>query len=347
MPPPRLTRRGIEILGEIPLIKIPPAAPANSAITKSIETLPRYNDYLLGNNYNYRLNMTQEYGKIMLKTTFKETGLTYLANLFDLKGKTALVTGGASGIGQMIATALVKAGAHVMIASRKSENCESVAMMLNGLDALGSAEGFGGDVATQESIDVLANAVKSRTTKLDILFNNAGVSWGAPIEKFPHEAWAKVMGINVAGLFTLTRELLPLLDAAASDDDPARVINIGSVMGTLPVSEGAYSYSASKAAVHHLTKILADEFAARRITVNAIAPGPFPSRMTAFATASAEGEAKVGKNVPLGRIGNPDDIAGATLFLCGRSGRYVTGASLPLDGGMSIKNSVNLFGNLT
>ena len=272
--------------------------------------------------------------------------MNYLDNLFGLNGKTALVTGGASGIGRMIATALVQAGAHVMIVSRKSDNCESVAAMLNGLDAAGSAEGFGGDVGSQQNIDALVGAVKSRTKKLDILFNNAGVSWGAPIESFPFEAWDKVMGINVAGLFTLTRELLPLLDAAASDDDPARVVNIGSVMGTLPVSEGAYSYAASKAAVHHLTKILADEFAARRITVNAFAPGPFPSRMTAFATASPEGEAKVGKNVPLGRIGLPADIAGATLYLCGRSGRYVTGAILPLDGGMSIQNSVNLFGNL-
>ncbi len=272
--------------------------------------------------------------------------MNYLDNLFALNGKTALVTGGASGIGRMIATALVQAGANVMLVSRKSDNCESVAAELNALDAPGSAEGFGGDVGSQQSIDALVAAVKSRTKKLDILFNNAGVSWGAAIEEFPHEAWAKVMGINVAGLFTLTRELLPLLDAASSNDDPARVVNIGSVMGSLPVSEGAYSYAASKAAVHHLTKMLADEFAARRITVNAFAPGPFPSRMTAFATASAEGEAKVSKNVPLGRIGQPDDIAGATLFLCGRGGRYVTGAILPLDGGMSIQNSVNLFGNL-
>ncbi len=272
--------------------------------------------------------------------------MTYIDNLFGLSGKTALVTGGASGIGRMIATALVNAGAHVMIVSRKSENCESVAEMLNALDAPGSAEGFGGDVGSQESIDALVAAVKSRTEKLDILFNNAGISWGASIEKFPFEAWAKVMDINVAGLFTLTRELLPLLDAASTDADPARVINIGSVMGTLAVSEGAYSYSASKAAVHHLTKTLADEFAQRRITVNAFAPGPFASRMTAFATGTAEGEAKVSQNVPLGRIGNPDDIAGATLYLCGRSGRYVTGAILPLDGGMSVQNSVNLFGNL-
>ena len=272
--------------------------------------------------------------------------MNYMDNLFGLKGKIALITGGASGIGRMIATALVQAGAHVLIVSRKAENCESVAEALNNLNAPGSAEGFGGDITSQESVLALVESVKSRSDRLDILVNNAGISWGANIKDFPHDAWAKVMNINVAGLFTLTRELLPMLEQAAGNDDPARIINIGSVMGTLPISEGAYSYSASKAAVHHLTRILADEFTSRRITVNAFAPGPFPSRMTAFATATAQGAQKVSANVPLGRLGTPEDIAGATLFLCGRGGAYVTGAILPIDGGMSVQNSVNLFGNL-
>ncbi|MBL4806229.1 MAG: SDR family oxidoreductase [Rhodobacteraceae bacterium] len=272
--------------------------------------------------------------------------MAYLENLFGVSGKTALVTGGSSGIGRMIATALVQAGAHVMIVSRKGDRCEAVAAELNALGATGSAEGFSGDVGSQDAITALVDAVKSRTDKLDVLFNNAGVSWGAPMADFPFDAWQKVMNINVAGLFTLTRELLPLLDASASDADPARVVNIGSVMGTVPVAEGAYSYAASKAAVHHLTKILADELAARRITVNAFAPGPFPSKMTAFATGSEEGAAKVSKNVPLGRIGCADDIAAATLFLCGRGGSYISGAILPIDGGMSAQNAIHLFGNL-
>jgi len=272
--------------------------------------------------------------------------MAYLDELFGVKGKIALVTGGGSGIGTMIATALVQAGAHVMLVSRKGERCEAVAAALNALGAKGSAEGFSGDVGSEESILALAEAVKARTNRLDILFNNAGVSWGAPLDAFPHDQWARVMGVNVAGLFTLTRELLPLLDAAASEENPARVINIGSVMGTVPVAEGAYAYTASKAAVHHLTKTLANEFAERRITVNAFAPGPFPSKMTAFATGSAEGAAKVGVNVPLGRIGNEADIAAATLFLCGKGGGYLTGAILPIDGGMSVENHIHLFSNL-
>lgn len=272
--------------------------------------------------------------------------MTYLETLFSLKGKTALVTGGSSGIGVMIATALVQAGAHVMLVSRKGARCEAVAEQLNALGSEGSAEGFSGDVSSEESILALALAVKSRTGKLDILFNNAGTSWGAPLESFPHAQWERVMAVNVASLFTLTRELLPLLDAAASAGDPARVVNIGSVMGTVPVAEGAYAYTASKAAVHHLTKTLAAEFATRRITVNAFAPGPFPSKMTAFATGSEEGAAKVGSNVPLGRIGNAADIAAATLYLCGQGGAYVSGAILPLDGGMSVENHITLFANV-
>ena len=268
----------------------------------------------------------------------------FIDELFSLKGKTALVTGAATGIGRMAATALVQAGAHVMIASRKGDACEAVAKQLDELDAPGSAEGFAGDVGTEEGVTALAETIKSKTDKLHILINNAGVSWGAPMEEFPYSAWSKVLDVNVTGLAHLTRDMLPLLEAAASDSDPARVINLGSVMGTSPIGDGAYSYSASKAAVHHLTKIFAKELADKRITFNAFAPGPFQSKMTAFATATDEQAAKVGAGVPLGRIGSPDDIAGATLYLCSRGGSYITGAVLPLDGGLHVDPRGTLFG---
>lgn len=269
--------------------------------------------------------------------------MVFLEELFSLKGKTALVTGGATGIGRMAATALVRAGAHVMIASRKGADCEATAEALNEMDAPGRAEGFAGDVSSEEGNAALVAAVRERTDRLDILINNAGVSWGDPLEIFPHAAWGRVMNVNVAGLFTLTRELLPLLEKAANDADPARIINLGSIMGTVPLADGAYSYSASKAAVHHLTRILANEFAEKRITVNALAPGPFQSKMTAFATGTDEKAGAVGQGVPLGRIGSPDDIAGAMLFLCGKAGSYVSGAILPIDGGMSAHDTNHLF----
>ena len=165
---------------------------------------------------------------------------------------------------------------------------------LNALGAPGKAEGFAGDVSTEAGIAALVAEVKARTDRLDILINNAGTSWGAPLEDFPYHAWAKVLAVNVTGLFPPHPRAAAAAGDAASDDDPARVINLGSVMGTQPLADDAYSYTASKAAVHHLTRTLAIEFAARRITVNAFAPGPFQSRMTAFATGTEE-KAKQGR----------------------------------------------------
>ena len=263
-----------------------------------------------------------------------------LAALFSLEGRTALVTGGATGIGRMCAEALLQAGARVLIASRKAEACEAAAQELS---ALGPCEGLGGSVGSEEGVKALAGEVRARTSALHILVNNAGLTWGEPFETFPFKAWGRVMDVNVAGLFSLTRDLTPLLEAAASADRPATVVNIGSVMGTVTQAETAYSYAASKAAVHHLTKVLASQFAKRQITVNAIAPGPFQTNMTRFAIGSDEGAARGAQAVPMGRLGRPDDIAGALLFLTGRGGAYTSGAIIPVDGGGSVEGPKPLF----
>lgn len=270
--------------------------------------------------------------------------MSYLEDLFTVKGKTALVTGAATGIGRMAATALAMAGARVLIASRKGDDCRRVAEEIGKEAGDGAgAEGFAGDVSSEEGVAALADAVAERTERLHILINNAGTSWGTEFADFPYHAWSRVMDVNVTGLFALTQRLMPMIVASATQDDPGRIINLGSVMGSQPLADGAYSYTASKAAVHHLTRTLANEFAERHVTVNAFAPGPFQSRMTAFATATDEQAERIGRRVPLGRIGAPDDIAGATLYLCSRAGRYVTGAILPIDGGQSVQHGMRLF----
>ena len=266
----------------------------------------------------------------------------YLDELFSVSGKTALVTGAATGIGRMIATALVRSGARVLIASRKAADCEAVAAELNAIGP-GTAEGFGADVSSEQGIAALVAEVNARVDSLNILINNAGNSWGEPLKTFPYKGWGRVFDVNITGVFHLTRELIPLLEKAATGDDPARVISLGSVMGTQAIADGAYSYAASKAAVHHMTKIFALDLAPRNITVNAFAPGPFQSRMMDFAVGTDEKAKRAGAKVPIGRIGRPDDIAGATLYLCSRAGSYITGAILPIDGGQAVQHGVSLF----
>jgi NAD(P)-dependent dehydrogenase (short-subunit alcohol dehydrogenase family) len=266
-----------------------------------------------------------------------------IQRLFGLEGKVALVTGGATGIGRMAAEALMRAGATVLIASRKGDACEAVAEELNAMGASGKVIGLAGDASTEEGVDALVKAVQERTGTLDILMNNAGITWGAPLGEFPFKAWEKVMSINVAGLFDLTQKLLPMLRASGTLEDPARVINVGSVMGEREMGDGAYSYAASKAAVMHLSRILAKELAGDAITVNALAPGPFVSRMTAFATHDEGTREKVGAQVPLRRVGREEDIAGCVLFLAGRGGAYVTGAVIPVSGGINVMSGPNIF----
>jgi NAD(P)-dependent dehydrogenase (short-subunit alcohol dehydrogenase family) len=249
-------------------------------------------------------------------------------DLFDVAGKTALVTGGSRGIGKMIAAGLAEAGVRVVISSRKEQELRATAAELG-------CEAVPGDLSRPEGATGLAEAVRREFDRLDILVNNAGASWGAPLEEFPASAWDRVMHTNVEGVFQLTVALLPALRASASEADPARVINIGSIDGLrVPIVEN-YSYSASKAAVHMLTRHLAKRLAPEHITVNAIAPGPFESKMMAFLLDNPETRGQIERAVPLGRIGRPDDVAGLTLFLASRAGSYLTGTVIPLDGGIT------------
>ncbi len=254
------------------------------------------------------------------------------ADLFDVAGKSALVTGGSRGIGLMIARGLVQAGARVIVSSRKTEDVKRAA---EELAKHGECHAIPGDIATAEGALALAGATRERFDSLDILVNNAGAVWGAPLEEFPTTGWEKVLHTNVEGVFHLTVALLEVLRAAATPEAPARVINIGSIDGLRTPGVDNYSYSASKAAVHMLTRHLAKLLASDHITVNAIAPGPFESKMMAFALENPETREAIERSVPLGRIGHPDDVAGLTLFLASRAGAYMTGTVIPLDGGIT------------
>jgi NAD(P)-dependent dehydrogenase (short-subunit alcohol dehydrogenase family) len=254
-----------------------------------------------------------------------------MSDLFDISGKTALVTGGSRGIGLMIARGLVQAGARVIVCSRKASDVEAAAEELR---ELGDCHAIPGDVSTPEGAAELAQATQARFQELDILVNNAGAVWGASLEEFPPIGWDKVAHTNVEGVFHLTVALLPALRAAADAADPARVINIGSIDGLRAPSVENYSYSANKAAVHMLTRHLAKRLASEQITVNAIAPGPFESKMMAILE-DPEVRLSIEREVPLGRIGHPDDIVGLTLLLASRAGSYMTGTVIPLDGGIT------------
>lgn len=251
--------------------------------------------------------------------------------LFSLAGRTALITGGSRGIGFMIAQGFVQAGASVYIAARKAGAAEEAAKSLR---MLGSCVSLSADLSTEEGCKHLAELVAEHQPKLDILVNNAGAAWGAPIEDHDSDSWDRVLALNLKGTFLLTKHCLPLLRAAGTRSDPARVINIGSGAGIVVPDMETYSYAASKAGVHHLTKHLANQLAPT-ITVNAIAPGPFPSKMMA-GTLDSDKEKHLGWTL-LGRLGRPDDVAGAAIFLSSRAGAYVTGVVLPVDGGFAVR----------
>lgn len=260
------------------------------------------------------------------------TNTDRLIDLFGLDGKSAVVTGGSRGLGYMIAGGLLDAGCRVVISARKVEQVTAAAGRLS---ARGACEAIPADLSAPEGCQALADAVAERWDSLHILVNNAGASWGARLDEFPEHGWNKVIDTNLSGPFFLTQKLLGLLRAAASPTDPARVINVSSVDGLKVPAMETYSYSASKAGVMHLTRHLAKRLAPEHITVNAIAPGPFDSKMMAFILDDPKTRAALAAQVPLGRIGEPDDLAGAAVYLASRAGSYLTGATVPVGGGLA------------
>ncbi|HEX2383761.1 MAG TPA: glucose 1-dehydrogenase [Acidimicrobiales bacterium] len=251
------------------------------------------------------------------------------SDLFSITGKTALVTGGSRGIGLMIARGFVEAGARVYISSRKADVCDAVAAELS---EKGECISVPADLSSENECQRLAGAVANREDKLDILVNNAGATWGAPLVEQDDATWERVYAINVKAVFHLTKFCLPLLQASGTADNPARVINIGSIDGIQVPTLETYSYSSSKAAVHQLTRHLASKLAPE-ITVNAVAPGPFESKMMA-ATLEAFGES-IAASAPMKRIGRPDDMAGVAIYLASKASAFVTGAVIPVDGGIA------------
>lgn len=248
--------------------------------------------------------------------------------LFSLEGKVAVVTGGSRGIGLMIARAYVGNGVKVYVSSRKADVCNKMAKELS---EHGECIAIPTDLSSEDGAKQLANEVGERESALHILVNNAGNNWGAPFEEYDEKAWERVLALNLKGMFHVTRELAPLLKKGVRPGDPARVINVGSIDGLHVPRYETYAYSASKAAVHHMTRVLAKKLGPDGITVNAVAPGYFESKMTAWLLDNERDEL-VGR-CPLGRIGKPEDMAGVAIYLASRAGAYVNGEVIRVDGG--------------
>ena len=252
------------------------------------------------------------------------------ADLFDLSGKYALVTGGTGGIGLMIARGLLQAGARVVVSSRKPDTCAEAQHLLA---EFGDVQAIPADLSRHDECQRLADLVMAGSERLDILVNNAGAMWREPLETFPDEAWDAVLDLNLKAPFWLVQALLPALRRAGTADDPARIVNIGSIAAIHVADSPNYSYASSKAGLHQLTRVLARELGPQHVTVNAVAPGPFPSQMMA-STLDAIGDTIAAK-APLRRLGRDDDMAGIAVFLAGRASSYLTGAVIPVDGGIA------------
>ncbi len=249
-----------------------------------------------------------------------------IEKLFDVSGRTVVITGGSRGIGEMIARAYVENGARVILTARKAAEVEALAAGLG--DA---ATAIPADLSQMAEIDRFVAEIARITPRVDILFNNAGASWGASFDAFPESGWDKVMTINLKSVFFLTQKMIGLLEAAVRDDWQPRIINIGSIDGQHVSDLETYSYAASKAGVLHLTRMMAKFLASRGVLVNAIAPGYFPSKMTA-----GIGEAFTARmlaETPLRRWGQPEDMAGVALFLGARASAFLCGSVITVDGG--------------
>jgi NAD(P)-dependent dehydrogenase (short-subunit alcohol dehydrogenase family) len=257
--------------------------------------------------------------------------MNIINELFGVEGKRVLITGGSRGIGQSIAEAFVKAGARVYICARDAALCDEVALSLR---AHGHCVAMPADLASGAGRRKLAEELGRQEKALDVLINNAGALWAAPIAEYPEAGWDKVFDLNVKGAFFLVQALLPLLEAAATPDDPARIINVGSINALRIPQHETYAYTASKAAVHHLTRHLASQLASRHITANVIAPGLFPSKMLAASIEKKGIEAMV-EPIPLKRLTAPSDMAGAAIYLASKAGSYLTGIVVPVDGGFA------------
>jgi len=259
-----------------------------------------------------------------------------LHSLFSLTGKHALVTGGSGGLGMMMSKGLLQNGAKVTISSRSQQKCDGA---LAELQHYGECRGICADLTNAEDRSrLVAELSESEFGEgLDILVNNAGTNWGAKLEDYPDEGFAKVVNTNLNAVFSVTRDLVPLLEKAGGDEDPSRIINIGSMDGLqVPVVQRipTFAYSASKAALHHLTRTLAVDLASRNITVNAVAPGFFESKMTDYVLANFRQDIEA--DCPMGRIGQPSEIVGVVIYLASRAGNYTNGAVIPVDGGTNI-----------
>ncbi|MEM7780364.1 MAG: glucose 1-dehydrogenase [Pseudomonadota bacterium] len=254
-----------------------------------------------------------------------------MQSLFDVTGKVAVVSGGSSGIGAMMARGLLENGAKVYISARKAERLEAKAAELS---QYGECIAVQADMSKVEGIEALVTEISKHEDKIDILINNAGANWMAPLDAFPEKGWDKVMDINIKSIFFATQKFLPLLRAAGSPAEPARVINIASINGIRNSGMPTYAYSASKSGVIHLTEHLGVELASSGVNVNAIAPGLFPSDMTKELVDNEAMTKSVLARIPRGRMGKPEDIAGTAIFLASPASSWITGQTVVLDGGM-------------